>query len=166
MIRFIAVLLTGFSLMPLPAAHAQAVGSAALSLPQADLHDVAQGWSGKMQVLGQPVFNDQKEWIGNIDDVVIVPGAPMAYAVINVSFFLKTGKRLLAIRVSQLDWDEGKLILHNATIEAIEATRVRVRWALSHRQPGAQRTAGSLPGVQFAHRYHRTRKLCASARGS
>jgi hypothetical protein len=42
--------------------------------------------------------------------VSIVPGAPMAYAVINISFFLKTGKRLLAIPVSRLDWDEGKLI--------------------------------------------------------
>jgi len=120
--KLIALLFAGLSLLPLTGTRAEVVGAPVIGAKEPELHDIAEGWSAKMQVIGQPVFNEQREWIGNIDDLVIVPGKPTSYGIVNISFFLKVPKRLIAVPVSQLIWEEGKLVLPGATLDALKAT--------------------------------------------
>src|SRR5258708_10579815 len=55
------LVLTSLVLITPNGARAQVAGSTLIGVAQAELRDVALGWSAKRQVLGQPVFNDQNE---------------------------------------------------------------------------------------------------------
>src|SRR4029453_4063897 len=66
---------------------AQAQGaSAGLGVPALEVREVVSlGWSAKRQVLAVSVFNDHRDRIGVVDDIVILPDMAMSYAV----FFFK-----------------------------------------------------------------------------
>jgi sporulation protein YlmC with PRC-barrel domain len=115
------LVLTSLVLIAPNVARAQVAGSTLIGVAQAELRDVALGWSAKRQVLGQPVFNDQNERIGTIDDVIIAPDKAISYAIINAGGFLHVAKHDVAVPVSQLKQDDGKLVLAGATRDALKA---------------------------------------------
>lgn len=100
--------------------HAQVAGSTFVGA--AELRDVATGWSAKRQILGAPVYNDQNERIGDVDDIIIAPDKAVSYAIINAGGFLQVTKHNVAVPVSQLKLVEGKLVLPGATREALKAS--------------------------------------------
>ena len=65
------LMLTSLILIAPNVVRAQVAGSTFVAA--AELRDVAMGWSAKRQVLGQPVFNDLNERIGDVDDIIIAP---------------------------------------------------------------------------------------------
>jgi sporulation protein YlmC with PRC-barrel domain len=115
------LVLTSLVLIAPNVARAQVAGSTLIGVAQAELRDVALGWSAKRQVLGQPVFNDQNERIGTVDDVIIAPDKAISYAIINAGGFLHVAKHDVAVPVSQLKQDDGKLVLAGATRDALKA---------------------------------------------
>ncbi len=101
---------------------AQVAGTTLLGVSYAELREVASGWSAKRQILGQPVFNDAKERIGSIDDVIVTPDKSISYAIINAGGFLAMSKHDVAVPVSQLKLVDNKLVLAGATRDALKAT--------------------------------------------
>jgi sporulation protein YlmC with PRC-barrel domain len=101
---------------------AQVAGSTVVGVAAAEMRDVAMGWSAKRQVLGAPVYNDQNERIGNVDDIIISPDKAISYAIINAGGFLQVTKHDVAVPVSQLKLVEGKLVLPGATRDALKAS--------------------------------------------
>jgi sporulation protein YlmC with PRC-barrel domain len=99
----------------------QVVGSTQLGVAVAELRDVTVGWSAKRQILGQSVYNDKGEAIGKADDIIIAPDKAVSYAIIGAGGFLGVGKHDVAIPVSQLKQNDGKILLAGATKEAIKA---------------------------------------------
>ena len=73
------------------------------------------------KVIGAPVYNEQDERVGTVDDLIITPDRSLSYAVVSVGGFLGLGKRLVAIPVEQLRDEKGKFILPGATKEALKA---------------------------------------------
>jgi sporulation protein YlmC with PRC-barrel domain len=115
------LVLTSLVLIAPNVARAQVAGSTLIVVAQSDLRDFPLGWSAKRQVLGQPVFNDQNERIGTVDDVIIAPDKAISYAIINAGGFLHVAKHDVAVPVSQLKQDDGKLVLAGATRDALKA---------------------------------------------
>lgn len=107
------LILTSLALIAPNIVEAQVAGSTFVGA--AELRDVTMGWSAKRQVLGQPVFNDQNERIGDVDDIIIAPDKAISYVVINAGFFLHAHKHNVAVPVSKLKLVEGKLVLPGAT---------------------------------------------------
>jgi hypothetical protein len=103
------------------AQQAPVAGSTVLGVAEAELRQVATGWSIKRQVLRQAVFNDNNEKIGTIDDVVVGADKSVSYAIIGAGGFLGMGKHDVAIPVSQLKQTEGKFVLAGATKDALKA---------------------------------------------
>ena len=99
----------------------QAVGSTQLGVAVAELRDVTVGWSARHQILGQSIYNDKGEAIGKADDIIIAPDKAVSYAIIGAGGFLGVGKHDVAIPVSQLKQNDGKIVLAGATKEAIKA---------------------------------------------
>jgi sporulation protein YlmC with PRC-barrel domain len=99
----------------------QVVGSTQLGVAYAELRDVTTGWSTKTQVLGKKVFNDNRETVGKIDDIIVSPDKSVSYAIIGAGGFLGVGRHDVAIPVSQLKEDGGRFILAGATKDAIKA---------------------------------------------
>jgi hypothetical protein len=101
---------------------AQVAGATLVGVAAAEMRDVASGWSAKCQVLGAPVFNDQNERIGDVDDIIIAPDKAISFAIINAGGFLQVTKHDVAVPVSQLKLVEGKLVLPGATRDALKAS--------------------------------------------
>jgi hypothetical protein len=115
-------ILTGIALMTATIIQAQVAGSTVIGVSAAELREVAQGWSVKRQVLGQPVSNDKDERIGTIDDIIVAPDKSVSYAIINAGGFLNLAKHDVAVPVSQLKQDQGKFVLAGATRDALKAS--------------------------------------------
>jgi PRC-barrel domain len=108
--------------MLLPAAvSAQVAGSTLIGVATAEMREVAVGWSAKHQILGKSVFfKDKNERIGAIDDIIVAPDKAVSYAIIGVGGFLGVARHDVAIPVSQLKLQDGKLVLPGATKEALK----------------------------------------------
>jgi sporulation protein YlmC with PRC-barrel domain len=102
--------------------HAQVAGSTLLGVTVAELQEVVKGWSVKRTVLGQPVYNDNNERVGSVDDIIITPDKAVSYAIIGTGGFLGLAKHDVAIPVSQFKLVDKKLVLPGATKEALKAS--------------------------------------------
>jgi sporulation protein YlmC with PRC-barrel domain len=79
---------------------------------EADL--VATGWRAS-KVIGAPVYNDDGEKIGKIEDVITTPDGKLSVVIVEVGGFLGIGKTLVAIPVRQFHPLAPKAILPGAT---------------------------------------------------
>jgi sporulation protein YlmC with PRC-barrel domain len=116
------LLLASIALAAPGIAHAQVAGSTTVGIAAAELRDVASGWSVKRTILGQPVYNDKDERIGSVDDIIVAPDKSVSYAIINAGGFVGLTKHDVAIPVSQMKLVNDKLVLADATKEALKAS--------------------------------------------
>jgi len=72
------------------------------------------------KLIGAPVYNEQDEKVGSIDDLIVTPDRALSYAIVSVGGFLGLGGRLVAIPVEQIRAERDKLILPGATKEALQ----------------------------------------------
>lgn len=116
-----ALLIGSFLLLP-AVALAQVAGSTVIGVAVGEMREVAVGWSAKRQILGQSVFNDKNERIGKVDDIIVAPDKAVSYAIIGAGGFLGVARHDVAVPVSQLKLQDGKLVLPGATKEALKET--------------------------------------------
>lgn len=97
-------------------------GVVPLGVTVAELKAVAVGMSAKSHILGKGVYNDAKESIGTIEDIVITPAQMVSFAIIGVGGFLGLGEHLVAIPMTQLKFRsaEGSFLLPGATKDAVK----------------------------------------------
>ena len=117
----VALVLTIAALPLLHPAQAQVAGSTVLGIEATAVSEVAVGWSARKQVLGKKVFNDDRQAIGTIDDVVIAPDRSVSYAIIRAGGFLGLAKHDVAIPVSLIQAVDGKFVIAGATRDALKA---------------------------------------------
>ena len=100
---------------------AQVAGSTTLGVPATEITTLARGWSAKKQILGKPVYNDNNEWVGEVDDIIIAPDKSLSYAIIGVGGFLGLGEHHVAIPFNQFKSVDGKYVLPGATKDTLKA---------------------------------------------
>ena len=115
------LLLAAIVLISPTISHAQVAGSTLLGVSVAELQEVVNGWSVKRTILGQPVYNDNNERVGSVDDIIITPDKAVSYAIIGTGGFLGLAKHDIAIPVSQFKLVDKKLVLPGATKDALKA---------------------------------------------
>jgi sporulation protein YlmC with PRC-barrel domain len=71
------------------------------------------------KLIGAPVYNEQGEKIGNVDDLIISPDHSVSFAIVSIGGFLGLASRLVAIPVEQLREEKDRLVLPGATKEAL-----------------------------------------------
>jgi sporulation protein YlmC with PRC-barrel domain len=101
-------------------APAQTAGSTTVGVAVAEMKDVAEGWSAKKHILGQPVYNEKNERIGTVDDIIITPDKAVSYAIIGAGGFAGLGKHDVAIPITQIQQEGDKFVLPGVTKEAIK----------------------------------------------
>lgn len=116
-----STILASVALMGSVHVQAQVAGSTVVGVAVAEMREVALGWSAKRQIFGKAVFNDKNERIGAIDDIIIAPDKAVSYAIIGAGGFLGVERHDVAIPVSQLRLQAGKLVLPGASKAALEA---------------------------------------------
>lgn len=100
---------------------AQIAGSTTPGMSVKELQTIARGWSATKQILGKPVYNAKNEKVGDVDDLIIAPDSASSYAIIGVGGFLGLGERQVAVPANHLKHTEGRIVLPDATKEALQA---------------------------------------------
>ena len=100
---------------------AQTAGETKLGVTTIELADVIKGWSARRQILGQHVYNDAKEKIGAVEDIIITPERSASYAIVSSGGFLGIGSHDVAIPADQFKLNNDRLVLPGATKEKLRA---------------------------------------------
>jgi len=100
---------------------AQVAGSTTIGVPATEITTIAHGWSAKKQILGKPVYNEQNEKVGQVDDIIVAPDKAISYAIVSVGGFLGLGEHYVAIPFNQFKAGDDKYVLRGATKDALKA---------------------------------------------
>jgi sporulation protein YlmC with PRC-barrel domain len=102
-------------------ARAQTAGETKLGVTVIELNDVIKGWSARRQILGQHVYNDKNEKIGEVEDIIITPERSASYAIVSTGGFLGIGSHDVAIPAAQFKLSNDRLVLAGASKEKLRA---------------------------------------------
>lgn len=91
-----------------------------ISLTQVSTSTLATGYRSS-KIVGSAVYNDAKEDIGKIDDLIVASKDNIPFAVVSVGGFLGMGKHYVVVPASALEVVGGRIILHGATKESLKA---------------------------------------------
>ena len=116
-----ATLVAGCVMLSVVAVPAWSQVAGSTKLGTAELHDIAIGWSAKKQILRKPVYNENNQRVGTIDDIIVTPEGAVSYAIVGAGGFVGMGKHDVAIRVDELHQQDGKIVLQGATKNAIKS---------------------------------------------
>ena len=100
---------------------AQVAGSTAISVTVEEMTNVARGWSAKKTILGHEIYNDNKEKVGAVEDIIITPDKKVSYVIVEVDSFLGMGGQYVAIPIGHFKEEGDKLILPGATKDVIKS---------------------------------------------
>jgi sporulation protein YlmC with PRC-barrel domain len=104
-----------------PSVYLQAAASKTLSVSQQEMSLAEKGWSGKKDIMGKAVYNDNNDKIGDVNDVIFSRTNSASFVVIGVGGFLGMGEHDVAVPLSRIKHDNDKLILAGATKEALKS---------------------------------------------
>ena len=91
-----------------------------VTLMKVDPASVATGYRVS-KVLGSTVFNEAKESVGTIDDLIVTPADTVPYAVLSVGGFLDMGSKYVVVPFKELQVNDNKMVLPGATKESLKA---------------------------------------------
>ena len=72
-------------------------------------------------ILGENVYNDTGDKVGEINDLIVTPNKALSYAIVGVGGFLGVAEHEIAVPVGQLKQEKGKIVLPGATKDALKA---------------------------------------------
>ncbi|WNC95545.1 PRC-barrel domain-containing protein (plasmid) [Paraburkholderia sp. FT54] len=86
----------------------------------ADVVQVASGyWASK--VIGSPVYNESRDAIGTINDLIVSPKDNVTYAILSVGGFPGLGTHLIAVPFVRLQVAGTEMRLPGATRDSLKA---------------------------------------------
>ena len=95
--------------------------TAGVSVSTVELREVATGWSAKKQILGENVYNDVGDKVGEINDLIVMPNKSLSYVIVGVGGFLGVKEHEIAVPVGNLKQEKGKIVLAGATKDTLKA---------------------------------------------
>jgi hypothetical protein len=102
-------------------ADAQIAGSTTVGITVTEANQIAMGWSVRKSILGKMVFNDVGEKIGRVQDLIVAPDRSVSYLIIGAGGFIGIGAHDVAIPVSQIRDNNGRLEMAGATRDVVKA---------------------------------------------
>lgn len=117
---FIAAALLLGTLAGSNAAYAQGAPQA-ITEKRTDVVQLASGYRAS-KLSGADVYNKNKDTIGTLDDLIVSPSADRStYAILSVGGFLGMGKHLVAVPFTDLQINNRRVVLPEATKKSLEA---------------------------------------------
>lgn len=102
--------------------HAQvAGGTTTVGVAVIESTQLAMGWSVKKTLMGKTVYNDAGQKIGKVEDLIISPDKSVSYVIIGAGGFIGIGRHDVAIPVSQIQEQAGKLVMPGATKDTVKS---------------------------------------------
>jgi hypothetical protein len=93
----------------------------AITEKRTDVVQLASGYRAS-KLSGGDVYNRNKDNIGTLDDLIVSPGGDRGtYAILSVGGFLGMGKHLVAVPFNDLQIENRRIVLPEATKKSLEA---------------------------------------------
>jgi sporulation protein YlmC with PRC-barrel domain len=93
----------------------------AITEKRTDVVQLASGYRAS-KLSGADVYNRNKDTIGTLDDLIVSPAADRGtYAILSVGGFLGMGKHLVAVPFNDLQINNRRVVLPDATKKSLEA---------------------------------------------
>ena len=73
------------------------------------------------RIVGSAVYNDAKQGIGKVDDLIITDKDTIPYAVLSVGGFLGIGEHRVVVLASSLEVVDGLITLHDGSKASLKA---------------------------------------------
>lgn len=104
-----------------PAAAQVAGGSTTVGISVIESTQIATGWSVKKTLLGKTIYNEAGQKIGKVADLIISPDKKVSYVIVGASGFIGIGRHDVAIPVTQIQDQSGRLVMPGATKDTIKS---------------------------------------------
>jgi sporulation protein YlmC with PRC-barrel domain len=82
---------------------------------------VALGWSVRKNLLGKTIYNEAGKKVGKVQDIIIAPDSSVSYIIVQAGGLIDMGRHDVAVPVSQIKAQGGKLVMPGATVASIKA---------------------------------------------
>lgn len=117
---FVAAALLVTTLASYGNAYAQGAPQA-ITEKRTDVVQLASGYRAS-KLAGADVYNRNKDNLGTLDDLIVSPGGDRGtYAILSVGGVLGMGKHLIAVPFNDLQVNNPRVVLPDATKESLEA---------------------------------------------
>jgi sporulation protein YlmC with PRC-barrel domain len=104
-----------------PVAAQVAGGTTTVGISVTESTRIAMGWSVKKTLLGKTIYNDAGQKVGKIEDLIISPDRNVSYVIVGAGGFIGIGRHDVAIPVTQIQSQEGKLVMPGASKDMIKS---------------------------------------------
>ncbi len=81
---------------------------------------LAMGWSVKKTLMGKTVYNEAGQKVGKVEDLIISPDKAVSYVIVGAGGFVGIGRHDVAIPITQIQDQAGKLVMAGATKDMIK----------------------------------------------
>jgi sporulation protein YlmC with PRC-barrel domain len=106
---------------PVPVYAQVAGGTTTVATNVVEVTRIAMGWSVKKTLMGKTIYNDTGAKVGKVEDLIISPDKALTYVIVGAGGFVGIGRHDVAITVSQIQDEGGKLVMPGATKDMIKA---------------------------------------------
>lgn len=107
-----------------PASHSAStstpMASSSSTAQKAPEYTTADGQIRLGKLVGASVYNDQKQSIGSVDDVLMGTDHKATTAILSVGGFLGMGAKLVSVPIAQLKVQDNKVMMPGATKASLE----------------------------------------------
>jgi len=81
----------------------------------------AQGWSVKKQLIGAPVYNQDDDKIGDVQDMIVAPDGRASLVIVGVGGFIGLGRHDVAVPVEALKLTQDRFVLAGGSRDELKA---------------------------------------------
>ena len=117
----VTLAIAGVFFAAVPAAAQGAGGSTTMGISVVESTQIALGWSVKKTLLGKTIYNESGKKVGKVQDIIIAPDKSVSYIIVGAGGFIGMGRHDVAIPVTQIQDQAGKLVMAGATQDMIKS---------------------------------------------
>jgi sporulation protein YlmC with PRC-barrel domain len=104
-----------------PASAQVAGGTTTVDTSVTESTQLALGWSVKKSLLGKTIYNEAGLKVGKVDDLIVAPDKNLSYVIVGAGGFVGIGRHDVAVPVTRIQMQAGKLVMAGATPEMVKA---------------------------------------------
>ena len=116
-----AITLIGALCSASPAWAQVAGGTTQLEATVTESTRLAMGWSVKKTLMGKTVYNEAGQKVGKVEDLIISPDREVSYVIVGAGGFIGIGRHDVAVPVTMIQDQAGKLVMAGATKDTVKA---------------------------------------------
>jgi sporulation protein YlmC with PRC-barrel domain len=91
-----------------------------ITTSQVDVVQLASGYRAS-KVVGAAVYDENRQRIGTVDDLVVSPKDSVTYVILSVGGFLGMGTHLVAVPFSTIEIADKQMLLRGGTRDSLKA---------------------------------------------